>query len=64
MILKKDWETTKEQFSNLLVNNQINSQIQELAIKLCNKKLAEFPEIEEEEEEDKEMKKKVKEIVG
>ena len=43
MIEKKDWESTKEQFSNLLVNSIINSEIQKMVVELAEKKIAEFP---------------------
>ena len=46
-ITRKDWESAQRQFSNMLVNNLVMSDINNAAVEFIEKKLKEYPEEEQ-----------------
>lgn len=63
MIEKKDWETAKTQFENLLVNAQVNVECYLSALKMIKKKLSEFADDKKTDPMPDEVKEIVKEMV-
>jgi len=59
MAEKKDWETAKTQFENMIVNAEMNLEFYKVNFELIKKKLAEFPE----DKEEKEIKDAVEEVL-
>ena len=45
-ILKEHWETTKLSNQNLIIQNKIQIALAEEVIKLCDRKVKEFPKVE------------------
>lgn len=43
-LIKADWERSKADNENLIIGNMMQIEMAKEVIKLCNKKIAEFPE--------------------
>lgn len=50
-ILREHWEKTKVDNENQILSNMITKQMAEEVVKLCDRKIAEFPVIEPKKEE-------------
>ena len=44
MITKEDWKQALKQHEDLLINSMVNIEAHKFMVKLCDEKIAEFPE--------------------